>query len=144
LLSAILFVLSGLNRSGFAVNQMTGSGMLSIVCIFSAFFSGVILTPLLLPFIPGRAFALKGAVIVIPIVILLNLFLTIFQTLHFIEKIAWLLIMLSISSFFAMNFTGASTYTSLSGVKKEMRIAVPLQIVGFISGLILWIISRFI
>jgi hypothetical protein len=144
LLSAILFVLSGLNRSGFAFNQMIGSGMLSIVCIFLAFFSGVILTPLLLPFIPGRAFALKGAVIVIPIVILLNLFLAIFQTLHLIEKIACLLIMLSISSFFAMNFTGASTYTSLSGVKKEMRIAVPLQIFGFVSGLILWIISRFI
>ncbi len=144
LLSAILFILSGLNPSGFAVNQMVGSGMLSIVCIFLAFISGLILTPLLLPFIPGRAFALKGSVIVVPIVILLNLFLTTFQTLDFVEKIAFLLIMASISSFYAMNFTGASTYTSLSGVKKEMRIAVPLQIIGFASGLILWLISRFI
>jgi acetyl-CoA decarbonylase/synthase complex subunit gamma len=37
-----------------------------------------------------------------------------------------------------MNFTGASTYTSLSGVKKEMRVAVPLQIVGALTGVILW------
>jgi len=29
-----------------------------------------------------------------------------------------------------MNFTGSSTYTSLSGVKKEMKTALPLQIVS--------------
>ena len=32
------------------------------------------------------------------------------------------------SSFLAMNFTGASTFTSPSGVKKEMRYALPFQI----------------
>jgi len=43
-----------------------------------------------------------------------------------------------------MNFTGASTYTSLSGVKKEMRWAVPLEIVGGVAGLTLWVGSRFV
>jgi acetyl-CoA decarbonylase/synthase complex subunit gamma len=43
-----------------------------------------------------------------------------------------------------MNFTGASTYTSLSGVKKEMRIAMPLEIAAGIAGLGLWLTSRFI
>jgi acetyl-CoA decarbonylase/synthase complex subunit gamma len=42
-----------------------------------------------------------------------------------------------------MNFTGASTYTSLSGVKKEMKWAVPLEIVGGVVGLVLWLGSRF-
>ena len=46
--------------------------------------------------------------------------------------------------FFAMNFTGASTYTSLSGVKKEMHIAVPLQITAILIGFILWIVKRFV
>jgi len=32
------------------------------------------------------------------------------------------------SYFLAMNFTGASTFTSLSGVRKEMRYALLLQI----------------
>jgi acetyl-CoA decarbonylase/synthase complex subunit gamma len=41
-----------------------------------------------------------------------------------------------------MNFTGASTYTSLSGVKKEMRIAVPLQIASVVIGVALWLGSR--
>ena len=35
-----------------------------------------------------------------------------------------------------MNFTGSSTFTSLSGVRREMRIAVPLQIAGAVVGLI--------
>jgi acetyl-CoA decarbonylase/synthase complex subunit gamma len=38
-----------------------------------------------------------------------------------------------------MNFTGASTYTSLSGVKKEMRWAVPLEIGTGFAGLALWV-----
>jgi len=40
-----------------------------------------------------------------------------------------------------MNFTGASTYTSLSGVKKEMRFALPLEITAGILGLMVWITS---
>jgi len=43
-----------------------------------------------------------------------------------------------------MNFTGASTYTSLSGVKREMRTALPLQIGAGIAGLGHWLVSRFI
>ena len=38
-----------------------------------------------------------------------------------------------------MNFTGSSTFTSLSGVRKEMRVALPLEIAGMACGLILWI-----
>ena len=43
-----------------------------------------------------------------------------------------------------MNFTGASPYTSLSGVKKEMRWALPLQVGAGVLGLGLWIGSQFI
>jgi acetyl-CoA decarbonylase/synthase complex subunit gamma len=38
-----------------------------------------------------------------------------------------------------MNFTGGSTYTSLSGVKKEMRWALPLQIAAIAVGIVTWI-----
>jgi acetyl-CoA decarbonylase/synthase complex subunit gamma len=41
-----------------------------------------------------------------------------------------------------MNFTGASTYTSLSGVRKEMRWALPFQIGAGVVGLFLWIGSH--
>jgi len=60
------------------------------------------------------------------------------------EMLAWLLLIPALSAFLAMNFTGASTYTSLSGVKKEMRWAVPFQIGAGIIGFILWLGSIFI
>jgi acetyl-CoA decarbonylase/synthase complex subunit gamma len=56
----------------------------------------------------------------------------------------WALIFPTIGSFMSMNFTGASTYTSLSGVRREMAIAVPLQKAGAAVGLGLWLIGRFV
>ncbi len=56
--------------------------------------------------------------------------------------IGWLLISGAVASFLTMNFTGASTYTSLSGVRKEMRFFVPLQVALTISGLTMVIISQ--
>ena len=60
-----------------------------------------------------------------------------------LDAAAWALVLPAVASFFAMNFTGASTYTSLSGVKAEMRIAVPAQIMAAVLGAGLWVISRF-
>ena len=48
-----------------------------------------------------------------------------------------------ISSFLAMNFTGASTFTSLAGVKKEMKTAVPIQIVCGVIAAILTVLNNF-
>jgi acetyl-CoA decarbonylase/synthase complex subunit gamma len=61
-----------------------------------------------------------------------------------LETGAWVLLMSAIGAFMAMNFTGATTYTSLSGVKKEMRVALPLQIVAAVLGLGLWVTARFV
>ena len=55
------------------------------------------------------------------------------------ETGGWLLLAPAISSFLAMNFTGCSTYTSLSGVRREMRFAVPLQLPAAVIGLVLWL-----
>jgi acetyl-CoA decarbonylase/synthase complex subunit gamma len=59
------------------------------------------------------------------------------------ESAAWMLIIPAVSAYLAMNFTGCSTFTSLSGVKKEMRWAVPAQIAALALGAVTWIISIF-
>jgi acetyl-CoA decarbonylase/synthase complex subunit gamma len=48
---------------------------------------------------------------------------------------------MGLSSFLAMNFTGASTYTSLAGVKKEMKIAVPVQVAMAVLSVILFVLE---
>jgi acetyl-CoA decarbonylase/synthase complex subunit gamma len=60
----------------------------------------------------------------------------------FIKPIVFFLLS-GISSFLAMNFTGASTFTSLAGVKKEMKVAVPIQIASGAIAAILIIMNNF-
>ena len=104
--------------------------------------SGIVLTPMCLPFIPGRAFSLKGFITgIFVFLILLALNLT---GNNIFEKLSWFLIIATISSFLAMNFTGSSTYTSLSGVKKEMKISLPVQIGFAIAGIVLQVIGKLI
>jgi acetyl-CoA decarbonylase/synthase complex subunit gamma len=62
----------------------------------------------------------------------------------YVEILAWFFLAPAAAAYLAMNFTGASTYTSLSGVKKEMRWAVPFEIVSGVAGLTLWVGSRFV
>jgi hypothetical protein len=77
-------------------------------------------------------------------IIFLVLIFTDVIDLNLLLTVGWFLISLGIASFLAMNFTGASTFTSLSGVKKEMRIFVPVQIVFFSTGLLIVILSIFL
>jgi acetyl-CoA decarbonylase/synthase complex subunit gamma len=61
-----------------------------------------------------------------------------------LENLAWLFMVPAVVAYLAMNFTGCSTYTSLSGVKKEMRLALPLEIAAGSLGVLLWVSSRFL
>jgi len=102
-----------------------------------AVFSGAVLTPMLLPYIPGKAFAWKGW--------LVGLFWTVVSLCKakgFVQgnrrmSMGKLLLFPAISSFLAMNFTGASTYTSPSGVKKEMQKALPFIAIATGIGAVL-------
>jgi acetyl-CoA decarbonylase/synthase complex subunit gamma len=145
ILVAILFFLSLLGRSGQGWASGLNHGLFSVIAILTAILAGVVLTPFLLPWLPGRAFSLKGATIgfLAAVIFLAFRWSNGYPKLGFPEGLGWLLLIPTVSAFLAMNFTGASTYTSLSGVKKEMRWALPLEVVAAILGLGLWIGSNF-
>jgi hypothetical protein len=137
---AILFLISGLSRKGFNYKDFSGAGGPAILNVFLAYLAGIVITPMSLPYLPARAFSLKGFYSgALVFLILLSLKLTggnLFQI------ISWFLIITAISSFLAMNFTGSSTYTSLSGVKKEMKISMPFQIGFAFIGVVLQVIGK--
>ena len=135
---AFLFFLSGLDRTGFIFLKMINTCFYPIINIVGAYICGIVIAPMFLPFIPLRAFALKGAFWALLFTGILNLF---FQA-NTLELLSMSLINLSVASFMTMNFTGSSTYTSLSGVKKEMNWAIPFQIAFALIGIILYIISK--
>jgi len=141
ILAAILFVLGGLGGpSGFWTNALS-YGLFAVLALLFAIIGGAILNPLLLPYLPGRAFSIKG----FSIGIVIALILLYVRDINWqawpgrIEALAWLLIISAVSGYLAMNFTGASTYTSLSGVKREMRWALPLEIACFALGIFMWL-----
>lgn len=143
--AAVFALLSGLAGDGGSSRGIAGSIVPSIVLLVSSYFSGTILTPLLLPWLPGRSFSSKGAWAggIALIAVCEYHYLFGFLFLNRLTMLGWALLIPSVSSFLGMNFTGASTYTSISGVKKEMRIAVPIQIAGAAFGLGLWLAGRF-
>lgn len=139
---AVLYIISGLGKKGISYSDFSGEGGPDILRVFLAYFSGIVVAPLLLPYIPGRWFSVKG--FLSGLFLWLILILARFAGGNTIEILSWFLIIAAISSFLTMNFTGSSTYTSLSGVKKEMKISVPFQIVFAISGVILQVVGKFI
>jgi len=144
LLLVIVFflALSGLYSKGYSFQLMWKEGFKAALYLLAAYFSGAFLAPLLLPVLPFRHFGGKGLVAGLIVFALLVLFGQIETPL--LALLGWFLISGAISSFLTMNFTGASTYTSLSGVRKEMGIFVPLQIGFAFIGLSFVLISKFV
>ncbi len=141
-----LFVLSGLGTGIFSIERMLSAGLLNALVFIAAYILATSLGPALLPWIPGRSFSAKGFWVGMALV--LGLF-TVSENIATIidnnlSAAAWALIITAVSSFMVMNFTGSSTYTSLSGVKREMKVAVPLQIIAAVFGTGLWIGGRFL
>jgi hypothetical protein len=106
------------------------SGLLPAIAISAAFLAGVVLFPILLPWIPTPNFSTKGlilgALIALP-----------FATIEFFsnsnmvlwQRAGWaliyLLILTPITAYLSLNFTGATTFTSRSGVKREIFAYIP-------------------
>ncbi len=138
-LLALLFVLNLVRNFSAPFPILLSASILAFLPFLGAIITGAVLTPTLLPYIPGRAFAWKGW--------LLGFVLTLCFILSPSVAIGWeaglfyLLVLPAISSYLAMNFTGASTYTSLSGVVHEMRTAVPAQIISAGAGLVFIIVA---
>lgn len=141
--AVILFLLSGLSRNGYVFAGLAGGR--AVLLLFLAFLAGGVLVPVFLPWLPGRALSWKGMVMGLLLAAVLVIAGLIPSTgiAGQLETAAWFLLMPAIGAFMAMNFTGATTYTSLSGVKKEMRFAVPSQVVAAVLGFALWVIARF-
>jgi hypothetical protein len=128
-----LFILNALGLARF--------GAMELIAFLGSVLAGCVLTPILLPWIPGRAFAFKGALLGLlwaAAVILLGRGIL---RVGIFESLSYLLLLPSISAYAAMNFTGSSTYTSPSGVNKEMRIGIPIMLIAAVCGSILLIIS---
>ncbi|MBF0210670.1 MAG: hypothetical protein HQK68_07290 [Desulfamplus sp.] len=141
-----IFIISGISPNIFSLENSLNRGLTALIFLLIGVLSGALITPTFLPFIPFREFAAKGAlsgfILAFCVLVLFSVKsnITYFST---SSSLSLLLFSTAISSWFAMNFTGATPFTSPSGVEKEMRRFIPFQASAAILSLILWLYSGF-
>ncbi len=142
----VFFLAGGLGGGATYWSKAATEGLFAVSALTAAVLAGSVAGPILLPWLPGRAFSAKGFFLgtIAAIGMILYRFHATPDLPGAYEMTAWGLLIPAVTAYLMMNFTGASTYTSLSGVKKEMRWAVPAEIASGVIGLGLWILSRFV
>jgi acetyl-CoA decarbonylase/synthase complex subunit gamma len=143
---AAFLVLAGLGPGIYSPMRAMTIGLRCAALLLGAYLAGAVLTPILLPWLPGRSFSSKGAWAGLSFALVVAGYAWarpgLFE--NQLTAVSWFLIIPAVASFLGMNFTGSSTYTSLSGVRREMRVALPIQAVCAVTGLGLWLAGRFV
>lgn len=135
--ACLLLLLSLIGSHEHSFKGIIEKGLFSLIPIVMGIFAGSVATPLFLPYLYGVAFSMKGAVAGL---LIGTPFLILFRGGEGLMGLfALTLITCALSSYLAMNFTGATPFTSPSGVEREMRRAIPLQFAAFLVGLTLWL-----
>jgi len=119
-------------------------GIADFLIYSAAVLTGSFITPVLLPLIPGRALSFKGWLTGAISTALIAWAYGWFTPPLLLLGIGYMLALPAHSAFLALNFTGATTYTSFSGVIKEMKIAIPAIIISVLAGVVLVLIKTFI
>jgi hypothetical protein len=122
----LLFVMAGLAPTGILFAPALEFFAFAGTALAASVLTGTIMGPLFLPIVPFRSFALKGAVLglLYPLVLALW-FPSGFAANPFLYSVSCVAAP-TLSSFLLLQFTGTSTITGMSGVKKELRIGMPI------------------
>ncbi len=119
------------------------AALLRSLPIIAAILAGVVLFPLLLPWLPTHNFSTKGWILGVITALPFAL-----QALFHGPELTWinggwalaaLLVMPALTAFLALNFTGATTFTSRTGVRREIFRYIPAMAWSFGVGLVLMV-----
>jgi hypothetical protein len=124
-------------------------GWISSLAAVSAVFAGIVLFPILLPWLPTHNFSTKGFILggLVALPFAASVFLrhpdwTWYRQVE--QALEFLLAMPAVTAFLALNFTGSTTFTSRSGVKREMFAYIPAMAWTFGIGILLAVVLVFI
>ncbi len=138
-----LLVAGGIILLFFALAGGMNAGIVAMLVYAGAVLSGIILGPLLLPWLPGSSFAVKGWLVGILWVAACRSIVSSIDWSSIITVAAFIALP-AVSAFYTLNFTGCTPYTSRSGVKKEMRLSLPIMAGAIILGIMLLLAGKFI
>jgi hypothetical protein len=125
-------------------------GWTGALLVALAIVGGAVLFPLLLPWLPSRDFTTKGwflgLILTFAVVAADSVWLNSGTSIahNILITAASLLLWPPVTAFVTLNFTGASTFTSRSGVKTEMKSYIRPLAISFIIGIMLNIVAKFL
>lgn len=140
LFAAIVFLLSAVSSSGIDFHRAIIVSAPFLVAALTGWLTGAILTPILLPILPFRSFALKGALTgiltaSIPLSLCCCGHRTLFELMFIVLSVP------AFSSWLFLNFTGTTTFTNPSGVRKEMKASIPVYLASAVILALLIIVT---
>jgi len=121
------------------------AGPVAALAAISAVIAGTVIFPALLPFIPTHDFSTKGLLLGGLVAVPFAASFAAVQEIPFwanaLAVATALLLIPAVTAYIALNFTGCTTFTSRTGVKKEIFRYVPVMAVmaglGIMTGIIL-------
>jgi hypothetical protein len=139
-IKAFLFIIIAVILAGLFTQEIWKS-----LQIFGILITGLVLFPILLPWIPTRDFTTKGFLLGGVAVIMLYslpsyLMNGIVGWALVLETLIHILIMTPVVAYLALSFTGSTTFTSRTGVKREIFKYIPILAVMILSGIVLSVI----
>jgi hypothetical protein len=114
------------------------AGPVAALAAIAAVFTGTVVFPVLLPFLPTKDFSVKGlilgAVVALPFAYTFGMNAAMPTWAAVLGAATPLLVMPAVVAYLALNFTGCTTFTSRTGVKKEIFRYVPFMTVMAVAG----------
>ncbi len=137
-----ILVFFGLQPQGLLFKEAWSNGMPFLILALLSVFAGALVTPVLLPFVPFRSFAIKGWIVGLALVFFATHYTVSMGVLDPILLTVSYLLYPALSSYIALQFTGSTTFTGMSGVKKELKLGIPLYIGAASVSLFLMIVFK--
>jgi hypothetical protein len=129
------FLLSGVGPGGYSLGAAWGRGLWALAATFAGALAGTLAVPVLLPWLPGRAFSVKGACAGG----VAGAAVALYSGAGVAGGAALALWATALGSYLGMNFTGSTPFTSPSGVEYEMRRAIPAQALAALAAVLVWV-----
>ncbi|MDP2690617.1 MAG: mercury methylation corrinoid protein HgcA [Deltaproteobacteria bacterium] len=138
LFALLMLFVFGLSPSGIVFRDALYWARPFLIMGLVSILAGAFITPALLPFIPSRSFAIKGwlsgIAMIAPAAWAFGLY---HQTGVAATAFAFLFFPLA-ASYIALQFTGSTVFTGMSGVRKELKFSVPVYAsAAFVSFVLL-------
>ena len=128
LFALVILTVFGLGPQGIIFRDAVSGGLPFLLLGLLSVLAGALLVPVLLPFIPFRSFAVKGCLAGGAVLLVCIKAVAVFGPIpSTLTWAAWIFFPMA-SSYIALQFTGSTTFTCVSGVKKELKAALPVYI----------------